>query len=117
MLVERHGARGARTFSPVPITFGSLLRIACEFGIRLIAVRRRRPDMNLLMVVAVGGAVYLNEWLEAATVSFLFTLSVALKSWSIRRARRAVAALLDLTSTTVAVLQEDGSERTAAPTL
>ena len=80
----------------------------------LIAVRRRRPDMNLLMVVAVGGAVYLNEWLEAATVSFLFTLSVALESWSIGRARRAVAALLDLSPTTVAVLQADGSERSAA---
>lgn len=40
MLVERHGAHGARTLSPVPITVGSLLKIAREFGIRLRKGRR-----------------------------------------------------------------------------
>lgn len=60
------------------------------------AVRRLRPDMNLLMTVAVIGAVFLGEWFEAATVSFLFALSLTLESWSVGRARRAVATLLDL---------------------
>lgn len=40
MLVECHGARRARTLSPVPITVGSLLKIAREFGIRLCKGRR-----------------------------------------------------------------------------
>ena len=75
-----------------------------------IAARRLRPDMNLLMVVAVCGAVFLGEWLEAAMVAFLFTLSLALESWSIGRARRAVAALLNLTPPTVRVIDAGGSE-------
>ncbi len=60
------------------------------------ALRRGRPDMNLLMVVAVLGAAAIGDWLEAATVAFLFALSLALEGWSVGRARRAVAALLEL---------------------
>ena len=56
------------------------------------AARSLRPDMNLLMSVAVFGAMALGDWQEAATVSFLFALSLALESWSTERARRAIAA-------------------------
>ncbi|WP_442483378.1 heavy metal translocating P-type ATPase [Aeoliella sp. SH292] len=55
-----------------------------------------RPDMNLLMSVAVAGAVLIDEWFEGATVAFLFSLSLLLESWSVGRARRAIAALMDL---------------------
>lgn len=75
----------------------------------LLAVRRLRPDMNLLMTVAVIGAVIIGEWFEAALVTFLFALSLALEAWSVGRARRAVEALLDLAPPTVRVL-EDGRE-------
>lgn len=76
------------------------------------AARNLRPDMNLLMTVAVIGAMAIGEWFEAATVSFLFALSLALESWSVGRARRAIAALLDLTPPTARLLRPDGSEKT-----
>ena len=60
------------------------------------ALCRWRPDMNLLMVAAVIGAVAINEWLEAATVSFLFAVSLLLEHWSVERARRAIGALMNL---------------------
>ena len=75
----------------------------------LFALRRLRPDMNFLMTIAVIGAVIIGEWLEAALVSFLFALSLALEAWSIGRARRAVEALLDLAPPTVRVVV-DGRE-------
>ncbi len=70
----------------------------------LFALRRLRPDMNLLMTIAVIGAIIIGEWLEAALVSFLFAVSLALEAWSVGRARRAVEALLNLAPPTVRVL-------------
>jgi len=70
----------------------------------LFALRRLRPDMNLLMTIAVLGAIVLGEWLEGALVSFLFALSLALETWSVGRARRAVEALLNLAPSTVRVI-------------
>jgi Zn2+/Cd2+-exporting ATPase len=75
------------------------------------ALRRFRPDMNLLMTIAVFGAVAIGEWFEAATVSFLFGLSLALESWSVARARRAVEALLDLAPALVRIQIPGGGER------
>ena len=49
-----------------------------------------RPDINLLMTVAVVGAAAIGEWFEAATVAFLFSVSLVLESWSVGRARRAI---------------------------
>lgn len=89
---------------------------AIGFGGRYVAAkayyaaRNLRPDMNLLMVVAVAGAVGIGEWFEAATVAFLFALSLTLESWSVGRARRAIAALLDLAPPTVRLLKANGSE-------
>ena len=63
------------------------------------------------MMVAVAGAVGIGEWFEAATVAFLFALSLALESWSVGRARRAVAALLDLAPRPSSRVQDAGGER------
>jgi Cd2+/Zn2+-exporting ATPase len=75
------------------------------------ALRHFRADMNLLMTVAVIGAIIIDEWFEAATVSFLFSLSLAIESWSIGRARHAIEALLDLAPATVTLKDEAGQER------
>jgi Cd2+/Zn2+-exporting ATPase len=76
------------------------------------ALKRFRADMNLLMVVAIIGAMFINEWFEAAAVSFLFSLSLAIESWSIGRARHAVEALLDLAPSDITIKDDNGQERT-----
>ncbi len=64
------------------------------------AFRRLRPDMNFLMTLAVAGAMLIGEWFEAATVAFLFSVSLLLESWSVARARRAIRSLLNVTPPT-----------------
>lgn len=76
-----------------------------------LALRRVRPDMNLLMTVAIIGAMALGEWFEASTVAFLFGLSLMLEAWSVGRARRAIARLMELAPPVASVLDDDGSER------
>jgi Zn2+/Cd2+-exporting ATPase len=106
--------------SDFPLRFplaASLYALAIASGVWYVlpkawhAARQLRPDMNLLMLVAVAGAGGIGDWLEAATVAFLFSLSLALESWSVGRARRAVKALLDLTPPTARVRQADGTEQ------
>ena len=114
-LVADHGADGA------PIAERLAWLGAVVAGVRYVlpkawyALRTLRPDMNLLMVVAVLGALAIGEWFEAATVAFLFALSLLLERWSVGRARRAVEALLDLSPPTVRVVGSDGTEADAAP--
>lgn len=81
----------------------------------LHALRRLRPDMNLLMLVAVLGAMVIGEWVESAAVAFLFALSLLLETWSVGRARRAVAALLDLTPPNVRLRTDEGRESIVSP--
>ena len=78
------------------------------------AARSLRPDMNLLMVVAIAGAVGIGEWLEGATVAFLFGLSHVLEGWSVGRARRAIESLLDLSPATVRVRAGEAEEEVPA---
>ncbi len=100
----------------MPLSESVLFLLAIIFGARFVApkalssARRLSPDMNLLMVVAVTGAIFLGEFFEAATVAFFFSLSLTLESWSVGRARNAVAALLDLSPPTARILREDGTE-------
>jgi len=79
------------------------------------ALVRLRPDMNLLMVVAVCGAVLLGEEHEAAMVAFLFALSLTLESWSVGRARSAIAALMSAAPTRARVVDESGREELRDP--
>jgi len=74
------------------------------------ALRRLRPDMNLLMCVAVLGAIGIGEVFEAATVAFLFAVSLALEAWSIGRARKAIGALMALSPTKARVVTSGNNE-------
>jgi cation transport ATPase len=60
----------------------------------LAAIRLRRLDMHALVCVTVIGAAIIGEWSEGAAVAFLFTFAHHLESWSIERARHAIAALV-----------------------
>ena len=65
------------------------------------------------MVVAVGGAVALGEWSEAASVVFLFALAQLLETRAMERARGAIRALMDL-APAEALVRRDGARRARA---
>ncbi|MEW6320092.1 MAG: heavy metal translocating P-type ATPase [Acidobacteriota bacterium] len=62
----------------------------------LRSLRSGAVDINVLMLIAVAGALALEEWGEAATVVFLFAVAQWLEVRSLDRARHAIRALMDL---------------------
>ena len=116
------GSEGLGKTHLVPLPVRAVYLLAVLAGIYLVlpkaffSLKRFRPDMNLLMAVAVCGAIGIGEWFEAATVAFLFSLSLTLESWSVGRARRAIEKLLDLAPAMIRVIQPDGQVKEIAAT-
>ena len=88
----------------IALTIGTPLRRA------LRSLRTATLDINVLMVIAVAGAVLLGDWLEAASVVWLFGIAQWLETRSMDRARRAIRALVTMAPSTAVVLR-DGAER------
>ena len=79
----------ALALKPIAVNGISALRINREFNI------------NMLMTIAALGAIILGEYLEAATVIFLFSIGEALEGYTSQRARdslHSLAALKPLTA-------------------
>ena len=66
-------------------------------------------DMNLLMTIAVIGAVIIGQWEEAATVVVLFALGNALQSYTLDKTRNSIRSLMSLSPKEASVIR-DGKE-------
>ena len=87
----------------VAFTIAIIAGGALVFPKALRSLKTFSLDMNVLMTVAVIGAVAIGEHAEGAAVAFLFSLSELLESWSVGRARRAIQALMRLAPDTALV--------------
>jgi Cd2+/Zn2+-exporting ATPase len=63
----------------------------------LASLRARTLDMNVLMALAVIGAIVLGDFAEAAMVIFLFSIGQFLESRALARTRASIRGLVDLT--------------------
>jgi len=79
-----------------------LALLSVAFGLPSIAIkafrtmRRCRFDVNCMMLFAAVGALPLQEYTEAAAVTFLFSISETLEHLATTRARNALAAIVSL---------------------
>ena len=71
----------------------------------------RSLDMNVLMTLAVLGAMVIGEWLEGALVIFLFSLGETLENYTMNRARNAISTLVALTPQEAIRLDGNHQER------
>ena len=77
-------------------------------------VHSRVLDINVLMSIAVIGAIVIGQWEEAAVVAFLFALGNFLESLTIDRARSAITTLMKLAPAEARVIR--GDQRVSLPT-
>ncbi len=66
-------------------------------------LRKRRLQIDTLMLVAAAGAIALGHWGEAGLLLFLFSLGHSLENYAMGRARRAIEALAQLRPETALV--------------
>jgi len=64
------------------------------------SLRAKTIDIDLLMVIAIIGAMILQEWPEAAEIVVLFSVAELLEAYSMDRARQSIRSLMDLTPPT-----------------
>ncbi len=72
-------------------------------------VKEHAVGIELLMSVAALVAGVMGQWLEAATLVFLYSISEAAEGYTAERTRHAVRALMDLAPKT-ALVRRDGQE-------
>ncbi len=77
----------------------------------LASARILSLDMNVLMSVAIVGALALGEFVEAASIAVLFSIAELLEAYSVDRARASIASLMEM-APEWAVLVQDGKEIT-----
>ncbi|WP_445517442.1 heavy metal translocating P-type ATPase [Streptomyces sp. NEAU-174] len=80
----------------------------------LQALKDKRLDVDLLMVVAAIGAAAIGQVLDGALLIVIFATSGALEAIATARTADSVRGLLDLAPTTATRLADDGSEQTVA---
>ncbi|MDX2162268.1 MAG: heavy metal translocating P-type ATPase [bacterium] len=88
------------TVTAVAYTVGmaiTLLPIA-RSGINTLRINRQF-NINLLMSIAAIGAIWIGEYLEGATVIFLFAVGEALEGYTADRARNSIRGLMALKPT------------------
>jgi len=79
-------------------------------GLKALAKLNFR-SINLLMVIAVGGAFYLGQYEEAAVVIVLFTLGETLERFGIASSKSALQSLVDRTPKTARIKDESNKEK------
>jgi Zn2+/Cd2+-exporting ATPase len=75
------------------------------------SLRKFELNIDFLMIAAALGAAVLGEWIEGATLLFLFSLSGALESYALGKSRNAIHSLLELRPSQGLRRNEDGSEK------
>lgn len=73
-------------------------------------LRRLSLDMNFLMTVAAIGAVSIGKWGEGATVIVLFSVSLLIERYSIRRTRKAITDLMSVAPAEATVMRNGAEE-------
>ena len=109
--IEKYGRLITTILAALFMVFG-LYRFSIVMGLIYIlpkaykALLGWKADMNLLMIVAIIGAIAIHQEFEGAMVSFLFSIAVLLESWSVARARRAIEALIEMSPKEAEVIGE-----------
>ena len=101
---------GAIHYITIPIFAAAILSGGWKIAVKgFHSLRRFSLDMNFLMMGAAIGAIALGKWEEGAAVVVLFSVSLLIESYSVRRTRKSITDLMNVAPPTATVLR-NGAE-------
>ncbi len=107
-LIETSGSKDVAIAAYVPAYFFGGFFTVLE---ALENLRKKRFEIDTLMIAAALGAAILGHWSEGALLLALFSVGHALEGYAMGRARRAIEALGKLAPETALVKRGEGSEQ------
>lgn len=75
------------------------------------AARMKTFSIELLVTVAVAGALLIHEYMESAAVTFLFLFGDYLEARTLKKTRSSLKQLADMAPQEAILLQEDGTRK------
>lgn len=100
---------GVGSAAATAFVIGALCGLAYIVPLAWASLRRKTADMNVLMTIAVVGALAMGAFEEAAVVIFLNQVGEWLEGWSMRKTTGSIKELMNLTPPVAHVLAADGS--------
>lgn len=87
-----------------------------KYGIKK-TIENRKPNVELLMVIAAIGASIIGYWTEGAILIFIFSLSGALETYTMNKSRKEVSALMEIQPEQAWLLKNKETKRVPVSTL
>lgn len=87
-----------------------------KYGIRK-TLENRKPNVELLMVLAAIGASLIGYWTEGAILIFIFSLSGALETYTMNKSRKEVSALMQIQPEEAWLLKDGDTTRVSVSSL
>lgn len=87
-----------------------------KYGIRK-TIEHRKPNVELLMVMAAIGASIIGYWTEGAILIFIFSLSGALETYTMNKSRKEVSALMEIQPEEAWLLKDGNTSRVSVSAL
>lgn len=87
-----------------------------KYGIQK-TIENRKPNVELLMVLAAVGASLIGYWTEGAILIFIFSLSGALETYTMNKSRKEVSALMEIQPEEAWLLQGETTSRVSISSL
>lgn len=81
------------------------------------SLRMKAFSIELLVTIAVVGALIIGEYVESAAVTFLFIFGAYLETRTLEKTRSSLRTLIDLTPTEATVIRPEGNIKIAAEDL
>jgi len=87
-----------------------------KYGIRK-TIEHRKPNVELLMILAAIGASIIGYWTEGAILIFIFSLSGALETYTMNKSRKEVSALMEIQPEEAWLLKDGNTSRVSVSVL